>query len=280
MNQQEKHEKLLYPVVRVRTDKAGGSGTIIYSKQNPNNSNEHLSFVLTNHHVIEDAIQIKTEFDSILKRDVKKEFTQKVRVDIFDYVNLSQMNSSNTHTADIIAYDKSHDIAVLKLDTPKQLQYVATLCPRDSIESIKLFTPIYSCGASLLHDPFANRGEVTYLNEEFDNKDYWMSNSNMIFGNSGGAVFLAETGEFIGIPARIVSTQLGFGFDLITWMGFFIPISRIYNFFDEQELKFLYNDEYTYKNCMDLRHERQKKALVDLAIENSGNQNVKSHRSK
>ncbi len=279
MNQQEKHEKILYPVVRCRTDKAGGSGTIIYSKENPDKIGEYLNFILTNHHVIEDAIQIKQEFDSMIKREVKKEFTQKVRVDIFDYVNMSEMNSANTHTADIVAYDKSHDIALLKLDTPKKLKYTATMFSRDKISNIKLFDQIYSCGASLLHDPFANKGEITYLNEDIDNKNYWMSNSNMIFGNSGGAVFLNETGEFIGIPARVTSTQLGFGFDIITWMGFFIPISRIYDFFDEQELKFIYNENITYQECMEKRKVHQKKSLVDMAIEDTGS-NVKSNRSK
>ena len=279
MNQQEKHEKILYPVVRCRTDKAGGSGTIIYSKENPDKIGEYLNFILTNHHVIEDAIQIKQEFDSMIKREVKKEFTQKVRVDIFDYVNMSEMNSANTHTADIVAYDKSHDIALLKLDTPKKLKYTATMFSRDKISNIKLFDQIYSCGASLLHDPFANKGEITYLNEDIDNKNYWMSNSNMIFGNSGGAVFLDETGEFIGIPARVTSTQLGFGFDIITWMGFFIPISRIYDFFDEQELKFIYNENITYQECMEKRKVHQKKSLVDMAIEDTGS-NVKSNRSK
>jgi len=281
MNQQEKHEKVLYPVVRCRTDKAGGSGTIIYSKENPDKSGEYLTFVLTNHHVIEDAIQIKQEFDSMTKRDIKKEFTQKVRVDIFDYVNMSEMNSANTHTADIIAYDKSHDIAILKLDTPKKMTYIATLLNKNKIPGIKLFAPIYSCGASLLHDPFANKGEITYLNEDIDNKSYWMSNSNMIFGNSGGAVFLEESGEFVGIPARITSTQLGFGFDIITWMGFFIPISRIYDFFDEQEIQFLYNNEFTFKECLEKRKVHQKKSLVDMAIEDtSGGHNVKSRRNK
>lgn len=280
MNQKEKHEKVLYPVVRCRTDKAGGSGTIIYSKENPDKLGEYLTFVLTNHHVIEDAIQIKVEFDSMIKREVKKEFTQKVKVDIFDYVNMSEMNSANTHSADIVAYDKSHDIALLKLDTPKNMTYVANLLPKEKVSNIKLFAPIYSCGASLLHDPFANKGEITYLNEDINNKCFWMSNSNMIFGNSGGAVFLEESGEFIGIPARVTSTQLGFGFDIITWMGFFIPISRIYDFFAEQELHFIYDNNITYKECLEKRKIHQKKSLVDMAIEDTGGNNVKSNRSK
>ena len=51
MNLQELHERILYPVVRVRTGSAGGSGTVIMSQADPENEGEFQTFVLTNHHV-------------------------------------------------------------------------------------------------------------------------------------------------------------------------------------------------------------------------------------
>ena len=265
LNIKQLHEKILYPVVRCRTDKAGGSGTIIYSQPDPKNPEEYLTFILTNEHVIRDAITIKEEFDSLVKKDIKKEFFTKIRIDIFDYVYLSNVVSSNTHTADIVAYDRSHDIALLKLNSPNKLDNVATLLNRKDIDKIKLFTQVYSCGASLSHEHFANLGQITYLKEFIDNKLYWMSNSNCIFGNSGGAVFLAETGEFVGVPARVTNIQLGFGMDVVSWMGFFIPMSRIYEFFDEQELQFIYNPNEDFYASMDKRRLKQKTGLVELA---------------
>ena len=35
LNQDQLHEKILYPVTRVRAEKAGGSGVLVYSQPNP-----------------------------------------------------------------------------------------------------------------------------------------------------------------------------------------------------------------------------------------------------
>ena len=266
MNKKELHEKILYPVVRVRTPKAGGSGTIIYSKTNPDKPDEHQTFVLTNEHVVDDAITTKKEWDSLLKKQIEKEILAPINVDIFSYVYLSTVVSSNTHNADIIAYDKSHDIALLKLDSPNKYDYVAKLLPKEKIADIKLFTDCYACGCSVSHDAFASYGHITYLKEIIDNKIFWMSNAPIIFGNSGGAMYLAETGELIGIPARVTALQLGFGVDIVTFMGFFVAPQRLYEFFDEQCLHWLYDSKFTYKECLDLRKNKERRAKLEMAL--------------
>lgn len=265
MDIEQLHKKILYPVVRIRTQKAGGSGTIIYSQLNK--QNKHDSFILTCAHVIDDAISVKKEWDSFLKRKIEKEFTEQVQVEIFDYIDLSKVNSSNAYRADIIAYNKQVDIAVLKLESPKPCSYVANLIPRERIDSLRLFMDAYASGCSLGHDPICNQGQITYLNEKIENKQYLMSNCSSIFGNSGGALFLAETGEQIGITARISAIQLGFGVDIITWMGFSISPQEIYKFLGEQELKFLYDSSDTYEASMKRREKKQKETLLARKIE-------------
>ena len=262
LNLKEQHEKILYPVVRVRTTKAGGSGTVIYSKPNPDNQEEYQSFILTCAHVIDDAISYKKEFHPVLKKDIKTEFLTQVEVEIFDYVYMSKINSSNSYKADIVAYDRAHDIAILKLDSPKPCPYTVQLISKERIKDVKLFMPTWTSGCSLLHDPFANPGYVTYLTDIIDNKLYWMGNGASIFGNSGGAVFLAETGEQIGITARITVIPVGFGADIITWMGWFVAPQRFYEFFEEQELKFLYDPSDTYIKAMERRKKKAKQSLL------------------
>ena len=88
-----------------------------------------------------------------------------------------------------------------------------------------------------------------------------MSNCSSIFGNSGGALFLAETGEQVGITARITSIQLGFGADIITWMGFSVSPKTIYDFFDAQELQFLYDPKDTYEKSQTRRKKKAKEAM-------------------
>lgn len=260
MDIKELHEKILYPVVRVRTQKVGGSGTIIYSS--PDRQGRYESFVMTCAHVIDDAVVIKKEWDSFLKKKIEKEFTEQVQVEIFDYVDLSKVNSSNALRADIVAYDKVVDIAILKLDSPKACPYIARLISKDKVDTVKLFTDAYASGCSLGHDPICNQGQITYINEKIENKQYLMSNCSSIFGNSGGALFLAETGEQIGITARISAIQLGFGVDIITWMGFSVSPHEIYKFIDEQELKFLYDSSDTFEAAMKRREKKQKEALM------------------
>lgn len=259
------HEKILYPVVRVRTNRAGGSGTIIYSKPDPQNEGDFLTFVLTNWHVVEGAIMTKESWDSVLKRDIKKEVLEPVQVEVFDYVHLSTVNSSNAHRAEIVAYDKGHDLAILKLNSPRQYPYVAELMTPEEAKGFKLFSPVWTSGCSLGHDPFANPGYITFLNEAIESKLYWMCNANVIFGNSGGGVFCGETGKQIGVTARVTVLPSGFfAVDVTAWMGFLIPASRIREFLEEQELWFLYDDEDTYYAALERRAERKREGLLSM----------------
>ncbi len=257
-----KHKKMLYPVVRVRAEKAAGSGTVLYSKPHPNQKDEYETFILTNHHVIDSLLEVKKAWDPVVKREIKKEFTRPATVELFEYVYLSERDSVNAYDAQIVAYDKDHDLALLKLDSPRPVKYLAELYPKGRERDIKLTQDIIVCGCSLAHDPFMNVGQLTFKREYIDNKLYWMGNANSIFGNSGGAVYLADTGQFIGVPARITGLQLGFGVDIITWMGFFIPISRVYEWMDEQELQFLYDDTVTSTECFERRKQKQEKAKL------------------
>ena len=119
--------------------------------------------------------------------------------------------------------------------------------------------------STLLHDPFSNKGELTYLREMIDQKSYIMYNAPSIFGNSGGGVFHGN-GGLLGLCSRITNIQLGFGIDVMTWMGFGTHPSRLYEFFEHQELQFIY-DGSDYYDAKERRKERQRKSLRHLFIE-------------
>lgn len=261
-----KHEKFLYPVVRVFGQKSAGSGTIIYS-QHSGKKDEFETFVLTNHHVVEDCISHKKDWDSILKRNVEKEFLEKAHVETFSYVNLSTVDSSNRYKADIVAYDKSHDLALLKVESPLEFIYVAKLIPRSKIDEIKLFMEVVACGCSLGHEPLCNTGHVTFLREIIDKKKYIISSAGVYFGNSGGALYLAGTGELIGVPSRVAAVQLGFGVDIITWLAFSAHPERLYEFLDEQEMKFIYDRADTFSRALERRGQKEKDAILALKAE-------------
>ena len=68
LNQDQLHEKILYPVTRVRAEKAGGSGVLVYSQPNPQKDGEYINIALTCEHVIADCVKIKSEWDAVIKK--------------------------------------------------------------------------------------------------------------------------------------------------------------------------------------------------------------------
>jgi len=259
------HEKILYPVVRVRARNVGGSGTIIYSDLVPDSEDEYETYVLTCHHVVDDLIALDKEYwDEVLKTKRPKEVVSQAQVEVFDYKYISEVDSSKAYRADVVAYSNhkgGKDLAILKLDTPKQMPYVARVFSGDTREILCL-EEMFVSGCSLLHDPFASRGEITCVNEDIDNHRYLMANAPAVFGNSGGACFRGYDLTLLGVTARVTVKQLGFSVDVMTWMEFSVHPAEIQEFFEEQHLQFLVDDKYTSTECFEKRKELQEKARM------------------
>ena len=270
----EMHESFLYPIVRVFAAGGAGSGTIIYSEEDPKREGEYLTFILTNHHVVDELIEIKDRWNSMLKRKVKTEVADHAKIEVFQYVHTSTVDSSNRYSAEIVAHDKAHDLAVLRILSPRKFDHVASLIPRGDIENLRLFEDVVVGGCSLAHEPLCNFGKLTFLNELIDQKRYLMASAGMIFGNSGGALFHQDSGRLIGVPSRVVVKQMGFGFDVVTWMGFSAHPERIYEFLEDQEMQFLAGDvDDDYHAAMERRENRKRESMVELkmrALEDSG----------
>ena len=259
------HKEVLYSQVRVKTSKAGGSGTILRSQ-------EKSTYVLTCHHVIDDALSVKKDWDSRLGKERKREFRQLVKVEFFDWENVPHGNRPLNYSADaeIVAYDKDHDMALLKLRTLKPVEYVAAIMAKSNFSELRIGFPVVACGAALLHDPVLTTGILTHMGDEIDYKDYYMSNAQIIFGNSGGAMFADTTRgyEFIGVPSRIDIAGWG---SPVTHLGYFSPITRVYEFIKEQIFDFLLpGATETEEACEKKRkeeHEREERKLKALAEE-------------
>ena len=246
----QKHEQMFYPTVRVRTKKAGGSGTVVYSE---NYNDEVYTYVITNHHVISDSVHIEKKWDPVLKRKIDKEILDTVYVEYFKYNNYSHTVGSFAVEADIVAYsevDGGQDWALLRVrDKENKADWVANMFPLDDIENVHIFDDCFAVGASLGHPPVASNGMITYMDDEIEHYKYWMSSAPTIFGNSGGAVYRwsgnRKQYEYIGIPSRISIQPMGFSADAITHMGYFIPIDRVYQLLEDNDYQFIYDDKIT-----------------------------------
>jgi len=252
------HEQVLYTQVRVRAAKAGGSGTVIYSDEGKRG---YSTFVLTCHHVIEGALSVKDEYDPKIGMERKKEYRQVVNVEFFDYkaVPHGRRPVSNSVDADVMSYDKTHDMALLKLRMSTQAPHVAVFLPEDNIEDIVYGDKTWAVGCALLHDPILTEGIITHMGDEIDYNDYWMSSAQIIYGNSGGAMFHPRDEEyfFIGIPSRVdVAGWEG----AVTHLGYFSPIPRVYKFIRDEHYEFLVDPEYTEEQCEKIRADIKKRA--------------------
>lgn len=254
------HEKVLYPVVRVFADKAIGSGTILYSKPSEENALEYETYVLTNHHVIESLLSYKKEWDPVLQRDVKREIKAAGSVQEFRYrPGRTVVVGESSVQADVVAYDVRQDLALLKLRDIKKYDYIAEMWPKN--EPLEMLMELYCVGCGMGLRPVMTHGYLSGMGIEIDNYDYHLSTAASIFGNSGGAVFEVSSLHFVGVPSRITVSLLGY--QAITHLGYFVPVHRVYQFFDDQCYQFIYDPAYTPAKCDKLREKKREKELAE-----------------
>ena len=254
------HEKYLYPVVRVSAGNSTGSGTIVYSKDI--GDGKHSTYVLTNHHVIASAIRITDEWDSDLGKEVKKEIRAIIYVEIFKYRNLSSPVGTMKLEADIVIYNKAEDMALVKIRLDDKMQYVATLPDKDKTEEYRVFDESIAVGCSLGWPTLPSIGIITRIGLQARSLPFDMSSAQIIFGNSGGAMFTAE-GVLIGIPSMIAS--MGWS-GVVSHMGLFIPIKRVYDWLEDEHYDFIFDPEKDEKMSLEIREkeiEEKKKAAKE-----------------
>lgn len=273
MNREEyelRHRKIVLPCVRIEADKARGSGTILYSAPAEGEKNAYSTYVLTNHHVVEGNIKVEKKWSGLLKMERKLESFELVDVQMFAYRWEQRAIGGTSIQSDIVAYDADEDLALLQLRSPNAIATIAELYPRGQERLLIPGMKVITIGAGLGYEPVQTEGILSQFGQDIDRKEYWLSTAPTIFGNSGGAVFLKETYQFIGVPARIAVQGGWFGADPITHLSWCVPITRVYDFLETQRFRFIYDPSLTeVGETMErerIREEADKKLLAaDLA---------------
>jgi len=269
-NIRTKHEQMLYTSIRVRAQKSGGSGTILFSGKSSSNSTseDRETYVLTNHHVIDGLIAVEEEWDSLLGRKVKKEKKSTARVEVFKYNHLSRNVGQTGLEADIVAYDARLDLALLRLRDISGLAHVANIIPQSAIRDLHIFDDIIAVGAQLGAPPISTYGHIVYMDSEIENERYNMGTYNSIYGSSGGSVFWwsedRQRYEFVGVPARITVVPGIFDVDTITHMSYFIPIESVFGFLKDWCYDFIFDSSITPEECHKKRESKRADARKTL----------------
>jgi len=258
---QQCHELCLYPCIRVRTPKALGSGTVLFVEPSPGEEGMYDAYVLTNHHVVENLIEVKDKWNTVLQRNVKSDVLGHPDIEVFHFAYKSRVQGSASFQSDIMCYDQAHDLALLRVRSPEAFKYTVKMYPEKDLNKLVAFMEAWNVGCGLGGSPAITAGYLSAFGVDIDHKDFMLVTAPSIFGNSGGATFLKETGEYIGIPARISLASMGFAQDAITHLGYSIPVSRIYEFLREQVFDFIFDPDKTSVMCAE---ERDAKRAADL----------------
>ena len=239
---EQEHMEMLYPTVLVRLERGTGSGTVIYSELNEDQ--EYESYVLTNNHVIKTYVKISKIWNSELKEHVETENRRPVNIDLWEYNNFSTAIGTMGRIAEIVAYDKSRDLALLKVkDTERQMPYVATLYPEGLDNGPWIFQTVYAVGSGLGKPPFPTMGLLAGYGRDQDGNELYLASAPIIFGNSGGSLYVyspRRTYELIGVPSMV--SAYGWG-NVVTHMAWSRPIAEIRDFLRENKYGFILGDE-------------------------------------
>ena len=238
MSTNEFLQNVLYPVVRVRATKGTGSGTVIWSKQV---GRKFETYILTNHHVVSSCLKVAEKFDSFVGQNMPTETRSKVSVEFFRYPKGSKLEGTFAIDADIVAYSQQMDLALLLLRSESEAEYTAKLPELDLEQELCLGDEVYAVGAALAHAPIMTHGRINGMSDEIDDLPYWLSDAQIIFGNSGGAVFLGEDTSWLGVPSRVALAQIGWSASAVTHLGWFIPFTTVFTFLKANYYQFIYD---------------------------------------
>lgn len=150
-------ETLLHTCVRVHTPAGDGTGILIAPE-----------YVLTAKHVAPTFAEIT--------------------VDVFHWT-AGDIAGFDTLTADSVTTSSDYDLALLHI--PGLLGPVADILPAALDSRLHRFLPVIRIGCPLGREPLHTRGEITDLNDE----DRLLSDAPVIFGDSGGGLFVLLDGH-------------------------------------------------------------------------------------
>ncbi len=126
------------------------------------------------------------------------------------------------------------------LNKEQAVPYVARIA--DDNEPLHLFERSFAVGAGLGYPPFATEGMISSNDLRWKDRTFILSSSPIIFGNSGGSLYVWDEDhyELVGVPSAVSAT--GFGGQAVTHMAWAIPIDVVYTFLRSNGFGFIVGD--------------------------------------
>ncbi len=225
-------DRMILPTVRLDLAESSGSGTVIHVRpfrpapEAPGPSEtlarvEWEVFALTAYHVIQEALEAEGG-------------AMTVSVEFFDRTGEVCQKAQ----AEIYRHDEARDLALLRMVLADEPPACAVLASRPALGRIRTFNPVYTVGCPLGLAPLPSKGEITNTNRKIDGQIFWMTDAQMIFGNSGGGIYDARNQEMIGVSSRVCA----YGRVLpaaVPHLGVMVSMGTVLDWFEEKNLAFL-----------------------------------------
>ncbi|MCC7062514.1 MAG: trypsin-like peptidase domain-containing protein [Planctomycetes bacterium] len=216
----EMTKAMLLPTVQLNGDDTVGSGTLIFSGENPK-SGKVENYVITSNHVVRNIL-------ADTPRAAKDGF------DVTVYLGKEKLIVKGK----MVAQQPKIDAALVRLFTDRKFPNVANVLPRNEADQVAVWDPVCAVGCPLGNDPVPSHGEVSSLNNELNGANYWMINAPTYFGNSGGGIYRADTQQLIGVFSKIYTHGKGNPV-VVPHMGLCTPINLVYDWLAEEKLDHL-----------------------------------------
>ena len=228
------------------------SGTLIDLKN---------KLVLTNYHCIESKVSV-VDKEEISPNGQLKKFRAKKYVDVTieqNGYNSFEKVSSAQYFADIVAEDKTTDLAILKIKSDIPHKRASLILPETL--SIVRGETVYVVGNPGGLDATIVKGIVSNLNRTFEFP--WTDNTKLAMiqfsggtygGNSGGALY-NDKGYLIGVPAAGV-TQAAF-------IGLAVPAEVVRTFMKKNCLSEAFDSKANNQKCLEDKKKKEKDKASD-----------------
>ena len=212
-----RQQEMLNPTVMVTMEHQMGSGTVLHSADDG-------TFVLTNYHVIDEALDA-----SHLSRQIAVIFW--LMGPQGDTIYRSKQE------ADLVASDQAKDLALLRIrDGSFRTPSVAVVAPED----VRLLAgeDVYVAGAGMGHRVFLTQGLLSVVDDQVSSNPALLTSSPVVNGNSGGSLWHQRDDghyEMIGVPQAIATEPIDSPFKEtiragVPTMSFAIPLKTIRSF--------------------------------------------------
>lgn len=212
----ESYDALLAPTVKISSKSDVGSGTVVFNKRK---GDGYLSYILTAHHIVEQNYDPRSPIP-------------------LEVISFQDGRKVREEAGVVVSVNPALDLALIEVASERGYDATAKLLPPERVASVPLYSRVHAMGCPLGYAPTPTSGELTSKSKVLDGQQYWMINAPTIFGNSGGGIYLSDTGEMIGVLSRI-SAYKNLIDVAVPHMGIITSMDEIYEWLGRDKYQFV-----------------------------------------